>query len=415
MFVKRLKSQHEIYNFMGIMAKGRADVGRFIQTVPEAGPVGAIYIHVPFCRKLCNFCSMQRVLSAPDEDYPELLAKEIEHYGNSGYIKNSMFSSVYFGGGTPTALSSGALKNIFEALKRNFNISADAEISVESTVTELTEEKEDTLKECGVNRLSIGVQTFSNAGRKTLGRLGTGKQAYEKLLELEKKGFKNVNIDIIYNYPGQTIGDVREDLKKIFSLRLGGFSFYSLINMSTSNVLTDDRLDMELFEQIYDGALHEGFSVLELTKLAVYDEYRYIRLNHSAADTLGLGAGAGGSLSNIVYRNPLSLSGYRNYIENIRQKGTAGMLLKDEYKTVSRLKGDMQQCRIPVGKYGNIINDNARRLLSGLVSEGYILEGEDCYDMTKKGIYWGNNIADAVVKSLVCPEWPSIPGSRMLS
>jgi len=177
----------------------------------------------------------------------------------------------------------------------------DAEIILESTVSELTGEKISSLREWGVNRISVGIQTFNDRGRQLLGRLGSGKEAYQKILQVKARSFENVNIDIIYHYPHQTREEVDEDLKKVFSLELAGFSFYSLITQLDVQINgrqpgvqlkscadREKAMDMALFDRIYTGAMDRGFSILELTKLTRHDPYRYITARHDGADTLSL-------------------------------------------------------------------------------------------------------------------------------
>ena len=144
-----------------------------------------IYIHVPFCNKICTFCNMRRSLQTPTENYARLIVKEIESYAKLEYIKTTVFDAVYFGGGTPTTLSSQQLEMIIKALKTNFKFTDDAEFTIETTVTELDEEKMDTLVNAGANRFSVGVQTFDDAGRKQMNRIGSGEKAYRCLERLK--------------------------------------------------------------------------------------------------------------------------------------------------------------------------------------------------------------------------------------
>ena len=174
MFAQRLKSHHELYNIIKALAIERTDVNQYLKKVPGSPREAVIYIHIPFCRKICSFCTMIRVPGPAAGDYAGLVVKEIRRYQKLDYIRQLTFQAVYFGGGTPTTLSSRAIKEILTAVRKNFRLARDAEITFESTVSELTEDKIDTLQECGVNRISVGVQTFSDRGRQLLGRLGSG-------------------------------------------------------------------------------------------------------------------------------------------------------------------------------------------------------------------------------------------------
>jgi len=401
MFAQRLKSHHELYDVMKNLAIGRMDVNEYLKSLPGVPREGVIYIHIPFCRKICSFCNMIRVNGAPDDNYARLLIKESERYQDLDYIRRLTFQAVYFGGGTPTTLSSRSIKEIVSVLKKNFCLADDAEITFESTVTELTEDKISSMQECGVNRISVGIQTFNDRGRQLLGRLGSGREAYQKLSQIKARGFENVNIDIIYHYPRQTGEELDQDLNNVFSLELAGFSFYSLITQPGAQLksCTDDT-DMALFERIYTRAIDRGFSMLELTKLIRHDRYRYITARYQAADTLALGAGAGGNLADITYMNPISLGNYRNYVENQPDTKLVGVVTKRQYQTVSRLTGAIQQCKIPRHEYKEMFGAEIRKLVEQLLAEGYATEKDDAFHLTRKGIYWGNNICDAFLRNL---------------
>lgn len=188
-----------------------------------------MYIHVPFCSKICSFCNMRRSLSKVYEDYDKFLIKHINMIGNTIYGKTTTIDSVYFGGGTPTTMNEKQLAGVLNAIYDNFHINKNAEISMETTLTELTPEKLKYLKNYGLNRISVGVQTFSDKGRILLNRTGNGKFAKERILNYLDTGFKNVNIDLIFNYPYQTEDELREDMNIIGELDLAGYSMYSLI------------------------------------------------------------------------------------------------------------------------------------------------------------------------------------------
>ncbi|WP_347490061.1 radical SAM protein [Desulfoscipio sp. XC116] len=404
MFAHRLKSHHELYNITKAMAIRVMDVDEYLKSIAGAAREAVIYIHIPFCRKICSFCNMIRTLGPAGDDYANLIVKEIERYQALDYVRHLTFQAVYFGGGTPTTLSNRSVKEILMALRKNFRLADDAEITLETTVTELTEDKISSLQEWGVNRISIGIQTFNDRGRQLLGRAGSGKSAYQKNLQVKSRGFENVNIDLIYHYPRQTGEEVDEDLNMIFSLGLAGFSFYSLIARPDSRLINVEEkgndTDLALFERIYARALDAEFSILELTKLTRYDPYRYITSRHGGMDTLALGAGAGGNFADITYMNPIALESYQHYMESGSDKKRMGVITKNQHQAVSRLIGAVQQCRIPRHAYADMFGENIRNLVARLLKEGYVTEEEDAYQLTKKGIYWGNNICDAILMNL---------------
>ena len=148
----------------------------------------AIYIHVPFCTKVCSFCPFHRPDRLRRREYHRHLIAEMRRIRGFEYMK-APISAVYFGGGTPTALSPEQLELILEELHQSFNISPDAEISVETSATELTDDMLSALRRQGVNRLSVGVQTFDDDGRALLGRRGGGDFAYSRIERALEYGF----------------------------------------------------------------------------------------------------------------------------------------------------------------------------------------------------------------------------------
>lgn len=304
-----------------------------------------------------------------------------------------MFDAVYFGGGTPTMLDSDSLCNIIDALKQSLLFNEDAEFTVETTVTELTEEKMERLIEAGVNRFSVGIQTFNNEGRKKMGRIGSGEYAYERLRKLKSYPDIIVSMDLIYNYPEQTIKDLYNDLDKILELGLDGFSMYSLIDMNTTTIdkAQGEKNDEKMFFAIAEYMEDKGYSFLELTKMVKSDRYKYILNRHKGADTLPLGAGAGGSINNISLMNPIKIDEYESSIDNFDKR--QGMLFKPQYKDIVRFKGDIQTIHLPRSEklYKDIAQYN--EFLNRLLQNNLVVKKDGEYILTKMGIFWGNTIS----------------------
>ncbi len=395
MFNERLKTHHSA------MSEGKkyvAGMGTPATTLMNANEndnrLATIYIHVPFCNKICSFCNMRRSLQKPAENYADLVVREIEQYAKLPYIKTTTFDAVYFGGGTPTTLSSEALSRILKSLKANFSFTSDAEFTIETTVTELTEDKMKVLIENGVNRFSVGVQTFDDKGRKQMGRIGSGEAAYERLKQLKSYDGVTVSMDLIYNYPEQTIENLMTDLDKITELNLDGFSMYSLIDMKETTIerAQNEKNDEEMFYTISRTMKARGYDFLELTKMVKSDRYRYIMNRHKGADTLPLGAGAGGSVNGLAMMNPIKLSEYEDSVNNFSSR--QGMLFIPEYVEVTRFKGDVQTAYLPRNEkmYGSNLEEY-KKFLRELLEHEMVCQTEDGYRLTEKGIFWGNTIS----------------------
>lgn len=394
MFKERLKTHHSA------MSEGKrymAGMGTVLDILSQDnkndGKNATIYIHVPFCNKICSFCNMRRSLQRPSKNYGDMIVSEIEQYSALPYIQTTTFDAVYFGGGTPTTLETEELTKILNALKKNFKFTDDAEFTVETTVTELTEDKMKALIENGVNRFSVGVQTFDNEGRKQMGRIGDGDKAYERLRQLKSYNAVTVSMDLIYNYPGQTMESLMSDLDKISELNLDGFSMYSLINMKETSIdaAQNELNDERMFYAISDTMKARGYDFLELTKMVKSDRYRYIMNRHHGADTLPLGAGAGGSINGLAMMNPIKLDEYQESITNFYDR--KGMVFLPEYTNVVRFKGDIQTAYLPRNEGMYADRKKYSSFLQKLMENQMVYRVEDGYRLTEKGIFWGNTIS----------------------
>ena len=188
-----------------------------------------IYIHIPFCISKCKYCDFKSAPSCSKErsDYVESLCEKIRSYGE--FAKAYRVVSIFVGGGTPSILDADQMREIFESVKETFSLSEDAEITVEMNPGTVTSEKLTAYRSCGVNRLSIGLQSVNNHELKALGRIHTYEEFLETYQMARKAGFKNINIDLISAIPHQTVESYRETLKKVVELKPEHISAYSLI------------------------------------------------------------------------------------------------------------------------------------------------------------------------------------------
>lgn len=394
MFKERFKTHHSAMSDKMQYLAGEKTVAQVLsQTNISTENNATIYIHVPFCNKICTFCNMRRSLQTPTENYARLIVKEIESYAKLEYIKTTVFDAVYFGGGTPTTLSSQQLAMIINALKTNFKFTDDAEFTIETTVTELDEEKMDTLVNAGANRFSVGVQTFDDVGRKQMNRIGSGEKAYRCLEKLKSYNGVTVSMDLIYNYHGQTMESLYADLDNVVKLGLDGFSMYSLINMKNASIESaqDGKTDEMLFNAIADRMKKHGYHFIELTKMVTKDKYKYIMNRHKGADTLPLGAGAGGSVNNLAMMNPINLAQYEESVNSFADR--KGMLFSSAQKDVAIFKGDVQTGRLPRNEKMYRDMQAYTVLRKKLITNGMVESVDGEYRLTQKGIFWGNTIS----------------------
>ena len=184
-----------------------------------------VYVHIPFCKRKCEYCDFISYCNKDSliELYVDALKKEINLQNIQSYI-----DTIYIGGGTPSYIESKYIKAIMKEIKKK-NIRKDAEITIEVNPGTVTEAKLKDYKECGINRLSIGLQSTKNELLKQIGRI----HDYNKFLETyklaRKVGFKNINVDLMIGLPNQKIMDLKESLTEIIRLKPEHVSVYSLI------------------------------------------------------------------------------------------------------------------------------------------------------------------------------------------
>ena len=166
-----------------------------------------LYLHIPFCVKRCHFCAFYLVMQEESRIERFLRALEIELAFYAKQLDNARqrISTVYFGGGTPTALSAGQLSKVLATVRSEFSLTVDCEVTVEATPESFTAAYLDALHGAGVTRLSMGIQTFDQKERTCLGLSSTIEEAKEGIRLVKESGFSNFNLDVIYGIPGQTI------------------------------------------------------------------------------------------------------------------------------------------------------------------------------------------------------------------
>ena len=188
----------------------------------------SLYIHVPFCQTKCPYCDFNTYqgIEGLMSPFLEAVVAEISAWGRA--LGGPPVNTVFFGGGTPSYLPDGALGNILEAVDESFGIGIDAEITAEANPGDLTAERAGRLLEQGINRLSIGVQSLDNDLLNLLGRRHDADEAIASFRRVSGAGFDNVNLDLIYGLPNQSLGQWQDTLQRLTNLDPAHISLYAL-------------------------------------------------------------------------------------------------------------------------------------------------------------------------------------------
>jgi oxygen-independent coproporphyrinogen-3 oxidase len=420
--VPRFRSHHDAeHSLETLLGKPRGHLQRLLSMKPWSAveaklrepPFGkprGIYIHVPHCDKICSFCNLNRTerKGADLDAYAASIAGELKAYGAYPYIREQPFNAVYFGGGTPTVLTADQFSVILDALHRHIPLVQDCEITVESTQHNLGAKKAEALAALGVNRFSIGIQTFSDRGRKLLGRTYPGEKALEDLRDL-RAAFKGVlGIDIIYSYPDQSAEEINRDAEICASSGVDSVSFYSLIIYNGSSLaksidkgetrfVRDIEWDKERHNLFYTRLIESGFTLLELSKLTRpgKDAYKYIHIQYENGDLVPIGSGAGGRLAGFqIY----SMAPGRRFISPADK----------EYEGYYRLLGELQFGVYDPARMAGLLNSPAAEKavfakIEELKDMRFLvpMPQSSAWSLSPGGVFWGNNIAVEVLKAAV--------------
>lgn len=273
----------------------------------------AVYIHIPFCKNICSYCDFCKMLykNTWADSYLDRLKVEIEDKYNDEEIK-----TLYIGGGTPSSLNVNELNKLIEIVKI-FNKSKDIEFTFECNLNDIRPELLEKLKEMGVNRLSIGIESFDKNKLKFMLRSHTFREAQDNIKLCRSYGFKNINIDLIYGIRNETIHVLKNDLKRILKLHPEHISTYSLIIedntlIGVNNIYPiDEDTDAEMYKTICDTLKRSGFVHYEVSNFSLpgyeskHNTNYWLNKNY-----YGFGLGAHGYIGNIRYENTRSLTNY---------------------------------------------------------------------------------------------------------
>lgn len=294
-----------------------------------------IYIHIPFCKQKCAYCDFNSHAGLEElhDSYIDALAKEIAGVAEREDIAGKKIGSIYFGGGTPTILDVDSLNRLSEACRRNFSFGPDMEMTVETNPETLDVRKLKALRRLGFNRLSIGFQSLNPRLLSVLGRKYTAEEAVHSYHLARQAGFENVNIDLIFGIPTETLADWKMTLQKAVELRPDHLSCYSLsIHHGTllgrqiekgnlKEVGEDDQAEM--YEFTCSFLASQGLQQYEISNFARSGrQCRHNLLYWKNGDYLGFGAGAHSHVSACRWAN---VKHPKRYIELITAKGKAAV------------------------------------------------------------------------------------------
>lgn len=369
-----------------------------------------VYIHIPFCHQICNYCDFNKVFfkNQPVDEYIEAVGKEIELVVKEMPEQFQKIETVFLGGGTPTALSALQLERLLQLICEKLPMDHVVEFTSEANPDELTTEKLKALINGGVNRLSMGVQSFDEELLKKLGRTHSNNHVYETIQKAKEVGFQNISIDLMYGLPGQTLEQWEDTLEKALQLNLPHYSAYSLIvepktvfyiqySKGKLSLPTEDS-EAEMYGLLMDKMKAKGINQYEISNFASQGfESIHNKIYWDNDEYAGFGAGAHGYLNGQRYSNHGPIKKYLESVESgnrptVREHMVTSSEKCEEHMFLGLRKNEgltfkefEMRFQIPMyDRYGDIIQQ--------LTRQGLLIADEIGIRLSEKGRYLGNDV-----------------------
>jgi putative oxygen-independent coproporphyrinogen III oxidase len=368
--------------------------------------MNGIYIHIPFCKKVCYYCDFHFTVSLKQKDaIIDSILKELEI--RKDYLGNKVISTVYFGGGTPSILSLSELDGILQKISSLFTIEQTAEITLEANPDDLNEEYLVDLKRLGINRLSIGVQSFFDEDLTWMNRRHNVNEAENCIKLSQDKGFSNLNIDLIYGLPQMTVERWQQNLHTFISLDVPHLSAYHLtIEPKTvfgyykrKGRLTevDEEISLKHYDILVDTMSTNNFEHYEISNFCKDGRYSRHNTNYwKAGHYLGIGPSAHSFNGTSRQWNVSVNSDYINAIAKGEAFYEVEKLSENEKFNDYLLTGLRTQWGIDLSyikkAFGDQYFNYLEKVLSGIIDNKTVKRDQDIVRLTDRGMFLSDNI-----------------------
>ncbi|AZB43684.1 oxygen-independent coproporphyrinogen III oxidase [Bacillus sp. FJAT-42376] len=376
--------------------------------------VKAAYVHIPFCEYICHYCDFNKIFiqNQPVEAYLDYLNKEIEQVMQK-HDKQKL-DTIFIGGGTPTALNEPQLTMLMESINRHLlPLDKDIEFTVEANPGDLSYEKMKLLKSFGVNRFSIGVQSFNDRLLEKIGRVHRKEDVFRTVEDAKKAGFDNLSIDLMFGLPGQTIEDFETTLDLALSLNVQHFSAYSLIIEPKTvfyNLVQKGKLPLppqedeaRMYEILMDRMESRGFHQYEISNFSLPGmESKHNLTYWENEEYFGFGAGAHGYVNGMREVNAGPLKKYMSLIDETgspvtsEHHVTANERMEEELflglrKTAGISKGNFKE------KFGLDLSEVFSKPINEQKEKGLLEETDSRIFLSVKGRLLGNEVFQSFI------------------
>ncbi|MBQ8336462.1 MAG: radical SAM family heme chaperone HemW [Bacteroidaceae bacterium] len=373
--------------------------------------MAGIYIHIPFCKQRCNYCAFfSSTLFGMRQRYVDALCNELRQ--RRGYAGKEAIGTIYFGGGTPSTLSTEQLRQIFATIAETYEIEENAEITIECNPDDLAPEFLEELRSLPFNRISMGIQSFNDTQLRRLGRRHNAEKAREAVRNARNAGYDNISIDLMFALPGSTAAEWQHDLENAIELRPDHLSAYNLMYeegtplyrslMKGEIAELSEEENAEQFQMLIRSMKEAGYRHYEISNFAMPGkESRHNSSYWNDTPYIGCGAAAHSYDGTSRQWNIADIREYIKGIENGEPNCEIEYLSEEEQYNDAVLTRLRTADGIPLEwmrrKFSHELNDymltNARKE----IELGNLKEKNGCISLTEKGIF----ISDAVIRELI--------------
>lgn len=376
-----------------------------------------LYVHIPFCKQKCMYCDFPAYQNLQDyyETYVYALVQEIDLWVTEHpESKSRPIDTIYFGGGTPTELSIQQLQMIVDKIKSTFTIADDCHMTIESNPGEVDLQYLTKLVKLGFNRISFGVQTFDDKALTMLHRSHNGEKAKQAVYDAKEAGFADINIDLIYGLPRQTLEDIQHNLDIVKDLPINHISTYGLqvevgtylYHLVQKNLISipSESIDESMYDTMMAGLKELGFERYEISNFAKESSYSRHNLKYwHYVDYLGFGAGAHSFYDGVRRSNNRNVMPYIQAVDRYTMP-----TIDTEIITVERAQEDFcfLALRTKWGlnehtfkkRFGISVVNLFGTTLNDLVSKDLLEYENDSYHLTSEGAKHGNYVFSQFIR-----------------
>ena len=376
-----------------------------------------LYVHIPFCKQKCVFCDFPAYQNLQDyyETYVYALVQEIDLWvSEHPESKERSIDTIYFGGGTPTELSIQQLQMIVDKIKSTFTITDDCHMTIESNPGEVDLQYLTKLVKLGFNRISFGVQTFDDKALTMLHRSHNGEKAKQAVYEAKEAGFTDINIDLIYGLPRQTLEDIQHNLNVLKDLPINHISTYGLqvevgtylYHLVQKNLISilSESIDEAMYDSMMEGLKELGFERYEISNFAKDSSYSRHNLKYwHYVDYLGFGAGAHSFYDGVRRSNNRNVMPYIQSVDRYimptidTETITVERAQEDFCFLALRTKWGLDELKFE-NRFGISLHNLFGTTIKDLVSKGLLEYQNGSYHLSSEGAKHGNYVFSQFIR-----------------